>query len=146
MQSPNQMGQPSPLSSPYPIVFFDGVCNLCNGAVTFILERDIGGRLRFAALQSNFAAKHLPALGKDPREISSILVLDEGRVLSESDAVLRISEELSRPWRWLSAFRVLPRFLRNALYRLIARNRYRLFGKRESCRIPKEGEAERFLT
>lgn len=129
-----------------PIVFFDGVCNLCNGAVSFILDRDARGCLRFASLQSNFASQHLPALGKDPLELNSILVLVDGVLLSESDAVLRISDELCRPWRWLRYLRCLPRFLRDPLYRLIAKNRYRLFGKRESCRMPKAGEAERFLT
>ncbi|MCC5839248.1 MAG: DUF393 domain-containing protein [Opitutales bacterium] len=146
MQSPNHAGLPAPPPFTYPIVFFDGVCNLCNGAVAFIMERDVGGQLRFASLQSDFAAKHLPALGKDPLELNSIFVLVDGVLLSESDAVLRISEELCRPWRWLRHLRCLPRFLRDPLYRLIARNRYRLFGKREACRMPKAGEAERFLT
>lgn len=126
------------------IVFFDGVCNLCNGAVQFILKRERAAALMFAPLQGK---KFLAAAGHPPPETpDSILFFENGVFYRESDAVLRISRYLGQPWRFLGYLAwVLPRFLRDAIYRFIARNRYRWFGKREACYLPTPELKKRFL-
>lgn len=126
------------------IVFFDGVCNLCNGAVQFILKREKNPQLKFAALQSDTfraRAQHLLAAIPD-----SIIFLEAGILYTESDAVLRISRHLRQPWRAMGFLGYLfPRCVRNPLYRFIARNRYRWFGKKETCYVPTPALRARFL-
>jgi predicted DCC family thiol-disulfide oxidoreductase YuxK len=126
------------------IVFFDGVCNLCNGAVQFILQREKNPRLKFAALQGEtFRARTQHHLTAVP---DSIIFLEAGILYTESDAVLRISRYLRQPWRAMGFMGyAIPRFLRNPLYRFIARNRYRWFGKKEACYVPSPALRARFL-
>ena len=126
------------------IVFFDGICNLCNGAVQFILHREKIPTLKFAALQSEaFRLRAAQMLSEVP---DSILFFEAGVLYVESDAVLRISRYLRQPWCTLGYLGyVLPRFLRNPLYRFIARNRYRWFGKKETCYVPTPALRARFL-
>lgn len=133
-----------PADSTEAIVFFDGVCNLCNGAVQFILKRESQPRLKFAALQSAaFAQRAQPLMREIP---DSIIFLEAGRLFTESDAVLRISRYLRQPWPVLGCLgRIIPRWLRNPLYRFIARHRYRWFGKREACYMPTPALRGRFL-
>jgi len=122
------------------VVFFDGICNLCNGWVDFLLPRlKVDSSLTFASLQGKAASELL----KNPG-LTSIVLWEDGAVFTESDAILRILGDLRRPWSWLRIFRVIPRRLRNALYRGIARRRYRWFGKRETCRVPPPEERARF--
>ena len=129
-----------------PVVLFDGVCNLCNQTVQFIIDRDPTSRFRFAALQSETAAALLAPFGRQPpEEPQSILLLSEGRLYESSTAVLRIAAGLRRPWAWLGWLRVVPRPLRDALYRCVARSRYRWFGRSESCRLPTPELRARFL-
>lgn len=137
------------------IVLFDGLCNLCNGTVRFLLRRDRRRRLRFAALQSSAGRRLLAQHGwrsaaAEPAASAtggpeSIVVIDAGRAFVASAAALRIARRLPWPWPLLGAFAVLPRPLRDALYRFIARHRYRWFGRIESCRLPTAGTADRFL-
>jgi len=127
------------------IVFFDGNCNLCNGAVRFLLDRDGYGAFRFASLQSSYAEDFFATHGWDAREIDSIIVFDDGEFFIYADAVVRISEKLPGVWRVGTWLRFLPKATRHALYRLVARHRYQLFGRRQSCRIPTPEEAARFL-
>lgn len=128
-----------------PIVLFDGVCNLCSGSVQFILKRDPEARFRFASLQSDFGQKIQAEHGLDPRELGSVLLLEDGRLYRESDAALRIVRSLSGAWKLLSVFRIVPRPIRDGVYRLIARNRYRWFGKSETCWLPTPVLRGRFL-
>jgi predicted DCC family thiol-disulfide oxidoreductase YuxK len=128
----------------HPIVFFDGVCVLCNGFVDRVLRADREGKLRFAPLQGETARALLPPLGDDP-ERWSVLYLDEEGLHERSDVSLRVWRRLGGAYRLLALLRFVPRPLRDAVYRLIARNRYRWFGKREACRLPTPAEAERFL-
>lgn len=132
------------LAAPDAIVFFDGVCNLCNGAVQFILKREKNPQLKFAALQGETfraRAQHLLAAVPD-----SIILFEAGILYTESDAVLRISRYLRQPWRAMGFMAyAIPRFLRNPLYRFIARNRYRWFGKKEACYVPTPALRTRFL-
>jgi predicted DCC family thiol-disulfide oxidoreductase YuxK len=129
------------------VVFFDGVCNLCNGTVQFILDRDPGALFHFAALQSDVATKMLAERGVvvDKDAPDSVLLLEGDRVYARSDAVLRITRNLAAPWPLLSVFLVVPRFLRDLGYRFIARHRYRWFGRTDACRVPTPALRARFL-
>lgn len=129
----------------HPIVLFDGVCNLCSGSVQFILRRDPGARFRFASLQSPAGQELLTRLGIDSPGIDSVVVIEGDRWYKESDAALRLARHLGGPWRLLTVFRLIPRPLRDRLYRLIARNRYRWFGKKEVCWLPTPELRGRFL-
>ena len=126
------------------IVFFDGVCGLCNRFVDRLLRVDPKGLLRFAPLQGSTAHERLPAGMADAME--SIVYLRDGVVLQRSDAALRILVDLGG-WRVLyRALFIVPRFLRDAVYAWIARNRYRWFGKRDACRLPTPEERARFMS
>ena len=128
-----------------PIVLFDGVCNLCSTSVQFILQRDPVGRFRFASLQSDLAQRLLTEQGLDPKALDSVVVIDGDRLYRESDAALRIARDLKGAWKALTVFRVIPRPVRDWAYRLIARNRYRWFGKSETCWLPTPELRGRFL-
>jgi len=128
------------------VVFFDGVCNLCNWSVDFVIRRDPKGVFKFASLQSDVAAKLLVAHDVDPEALQTIILLKNNRVYYRSDAVLEICKDLSGLWPLLSVFRVIPRSIRDAVYLLISRNRYRWFGQRDTCRVPTPQEQERFLS
>lgn len=131
------MGSFSPISnSAEVLVLFDGVCNLCNGAVQFIIKRDPEGKFVFASLQSDFASDQLKKFGMDPGSLHSIIVIEEDKMLERSDAILSIASHLNGFWRMFRAFRLLPRFIRDGLYDLVASYRYRIFGKQDSCMIP----------
>ncbi|HYF62208.1 MAG TPA: thiol-disulfide oxidoreductase DCC family protein [Herpetosiphonaceae bacterium] len=126
------------------LVLFDGVCNLCNGSVRFILRHDRAGYFSFASLQSPAGARALAERGAAPT-LNSIVLIEDGRLYESSDAVLRIARRLGAPWSWGYAAVIVPRPLRNALYRIIARNRYRWFGRREACMLPTPELRGRFL-
>ncbi len=130
------------------VVLFDGVCNLCNGTVQFILDRDPAGYFRFAALQSEAGSKALAAHGRaaPAGEPESIVLIEGDRVYDRSDAALRIARRLGGAWSLLYAFIVVPRVVRDAVYRFIARNRYRWFGRTEECRVPTPELRARFLS
>lgn len=135
--------------SAHPIVFYDGVCGLCDRSVQFILRHDSARRFRFAALQSNFARLVLERHGRDLRDLDTMYVVrDAGtakeRLLAKSDAVLAVLDQLG--WRRLAAVaRTLPRALRDRIYRLVVRNRYRWFGRYEQCTLPPTDVRERFV-
>ncbi len=129
------------------VVLFDGVCNLCNSSVHFILDRDRDKYFRFASLQSRagkeLLAQHgLPPIEGDP---DSVLLLEGGRVHSRSGAALHIARRLGFPWVLLVVGFLVPWFLRDLVYKFIARNRYRWFGKTDACRVPTPELRERFL-
>jgi len=131
-------------------ILFDGVCNLCNGFVQFVIRHDAAGRFRFAALQSEAAQALLAAHGQAlaPAELAdptSVMLVADGRVYTHSAAVLRIAARLDGPWRVLALGRALPRPWRDAAYRFVARHRYRWFGRQESCMLPTPELRGRFL-
>lgn len=134
-----------------PILFYDGVCGLCNTLVQFLLKRDKRGRLRFASLQSNFAEKVLRRHGFDPKDLDTLHVVEnyeqlDERVLQRSDAILRAGRELGGHWSVLAAMaKIIPRPLRDIAYRYVAQNRYRVFGKYEACMLPDPNQRSRFL-
>jgi predicted DCC family thiol-disulfide oxidoreductase YuxK len=136
-----------PDSGEHPLILFDGVCNLCNASVNYVIDRDPAALFRFASLQSDTAEKRLGALGVvlpkgDP---DSILLIEDGRVYRESTAALRIARLLKGPARWWAVFQIVPRPIRDAVYQFIARHRYRWFGRTDACRVPTPELASRFL-
>lgn len=130
---------------PHPIVLFDGVCNLCNGSVQLIIRHDPHGRFRFASLQSPVGERLLAEMGVDRQAMDSMVLIENGRWFRESDAALGIARGLGGLWRMFGVLRLLPRPLRDRAYRLLARNRYRWFGKSETCWLPAPELRERFL-
>jgi predicted DCC family thiol-disulfide oxidoreductase YuxK len=133
-----------------PIVLYDGVCGLCNRLVQFLLKRDAHDRFRFASLQSDFTAQVLRRHGLDPADLDTVYVIrDFGqsreRLLARSDAVLFMLNRLGGIWRVTALGRALPRALRDLVYKLVARNRYRVFGKHESCMLPEPQHRQKFL-
>ena len=139
------------LSDDHPIVLYDGVCGLCNRLVQFLLKRDKRGRLRFASLQSEFAERVLAGHGIDPKDLDTVQVVvnydrPDEQVVNRSDAVLRAGQELGLPWNILARVaRIVPLPLRNVAYGFVARNRYRVFGKYETCMLPDPNQQHRFL-
>jgi predicted DCC family thiol-disulfide oxidoreductase YuxK len=128
-----------------PLVLFGGVCNLCNGAVQFIISRDPTGKFRFASLQSVIAKRLLSEFESNTDDLYSIIVLKNGKLYDRSDALIEIARELPGLWSVLATFRFLPKFFRDALYKLVANNRYRIFGRQESCLMPTAELRARFL-
>ena len=134
-----------------PIIFYDGVCGLCNALVQFLIRRDKRGALRFASLQSDFAAKVLGRHGIDAADLDTVQVVvnyeqPDERVLNRSDAILRACGELGGSWKILAAVaQIIPRPLRELVYRFVARNRYQVFGKYETCLLPEPKQRSRFL-
>ena len=127
-----------------PIIFFDGVCGMCNAFVSLVLRVDRRQTFLFAPLQGATARDLLPPLSEDAREWSMIY-MDETGVHDQSDASLEVYRRLGGPWRLLGLARLIPPRLRNPVYRIIARNRYRWFGKKDACRVPTAAERARFL-
>jgi len=128
----------------HPIVFYDGECALCNGFVQWLIERDRGRIFRFASLQGETASKTIGDPEGEPEQWTVILLDGDGRH-ERSDAVLRIMQRLGGVWRMASVFRIMPRAIRDWVYRGIARRRFRWFGKAGQCRMPSEDERSQML-
>lgn len=126
-----------------PVILFDGVCNLCNSSVQWIIRRDSRARFRFASLQSDYA-RNLPLLQGMLLPDSLVLIVGE-KVYVKSAAALRIAGLLGFPWLLLKSGLIIPRFIRDAVYDFIARNRYRWFGKQEFCMMPSPELKSRFI-
>jgi predicted DCC family thiol-disulfide oxidoreductase YuxK len=129
----------------YPIILFDGVCNFCNGAINFILRQDKQGVFRFAPLQSEKGQQLLRQYGLPQHSFDSVILIDEGKVYKSSSAGLRLYNKLPWYWKWTQFFWIVPRFVRDAVYDAIARNRYRWFGKKDQCMVPTPEIKSRFL-
>lgn len=133
------------MSGRHPIILFDGVCLLCTANARFVLRHDRHGRFRLASVQSTAGRDLCARFGVDPDNPETMLVIEGDRARRNSDAVLAIAEGLGWPWRAAGALRAIPRGWRDAIYGRIARNRYRLFGKRETCWVPNPEQKERIL-
>ena len=127
------------------ILIFDGVCNFCNGSVTFVLRRDRAGRFAFASNQSEAGRTLLRRFGVDPDRVESVYLVEGDRLWSKSAATIAIARRMPWPWRIGVVGSVIPRVIRDAIYDWIARNRYRWFGRSETCRLPSEAERGKFL-
>jgi predicted DCC family thiol-disulfide oxidoreductase YuxK len=131
-----------------PVIFFDGICNLCNASVIFIIRHDKRGRFKFASLQSEFAKDFLKkhALLADARSLpDSLILVQENKIYFKSEAAVEIAKQLSGIWKFFVVFGIIPRPLRDRLYDVVARNRYKWFGKRQSCMVPASEISERFF-
>jgi predicted DCC family thiol-disulfide oxidoreductase YuxK len=127
------------------IVLFDGVCNLCSGTVRFLIRNDRKARLKFAALQSVEGKHLLSQTGINGEPATSIVFIDNGNVYIKSAAALQIAGRLDMPWRAMVLLRIIPRALRDRIYDIIARNRYRWFGRKQTCVLPSPRIISRFL-
>lgn len=127
------------------VIVFDGVCVLCNGWVGFLLRHDHAQRYRFAAMQSVSGRRLLAAHGLDPDDPTSFLLIEDGRAWTDTDAIRRVLIGLGGIGRTAHAIALLPRALRDPLYRLVARNRYRWFGRHDTCLLPTPQQQARFL-
>lgn len=137
-------------SDSHSIVLYDGVCGLCNRLNQFLLKRDRHDRFRFASLQSDFAAELLRRHGTDAIDLDTVyVVVDYGtpseRLLTRSDAIIHALNQLGGIWAMFSAGKILPRALRDSLYKIVATNRYRFFGKYDVCLMPEERFKHKFL-
>lgn len=129
----------------HPVILFDGVCNFCNAGINFIIKQDKHKVFRFAALQSEAGQKLLSRYGLPKEGFESFVLIDDEKVHLKSTAGLKVYGKLPWYWKWTQAFWLAPRFIRDAVYDLLARNRYRWFGKKEECTVPTPEVRGRFL-
>jgi len=131
--------------SSHPIVLFDGICNLCNTSVRFLLAYNPKENLRFSPLQSAKAKEILKQLNWDEKAMDSLIFIEDEKAYIKSEAAFKISKHLTYPWKAIYHFRHFPKRFCDWFYDLIAQNRYSWFGKQQSCMIPKEEWKDRFL-
>lgn len=129
-----------------PIILFDGICNLCNRSVQFIIKHDKEKVYRFAAFQSKAGQKLLQQYNLPLKQYSSFLLIENNKAYSQSTAALKVAKNLSGPVKLAVVFNIVPAGIRNIVYNFVARNRYQWFGKKESCMVPTQDLKARFLT
>lgn len=127
------------------VILFDGLCNLCNTSVQFVLKRDKKEKFLFSSLQSNYAKKNLPQSFINESDLQSIVLKSGDTFLTKSTAVLMISRELSGLWPLFFVFIIIPQFIRDGVYSFVGKNRYKWFGKKDQCMIPSKELKSRFL-
>ena len=127
------------------IILFDGVCNLCNGAVNFVIKRDPGNVFKFTPLQEKQGVLLLKKHAIDAQKLDSIVLVENKKVYTKSSAALRIARKLSGLWPLFFVLLIIPSFIRDGVYDFIAKNRYKWFGKKEQCMIPTPDLREKFL-
>lgn len=137
--------KPKQIPRDKPILLFDGVCNLCNGLVQFIIKRDPAGRFRFTALQSEAGQSLLLEAGLDPSALNTVVMFDNGQFYTHSNVPLQIAWRLGGLWRLFFVFKLVPKWIRDRIYDWIASNRYSWFGKKDSCMIPTPELKQRFI-
>ena len=135
----------TPQVSDHPVILFDGICNFCNAGVNFIIKQDKKNIFRFAALQSEAGQKLLDQFQLPKSRFDSFVLVDRGKVYKKSSAGLKVYGKLPWYWKWTQLAWVVPRFIRDAVYDFIAKNRYKWFGKKEKCMIPTANVRSRFL-
>ena len=132
--------------SKHKIILFDGVCNLCNTSVNFVIKNDKKGVFRFAAIQTDFGETTLKKYNINTKDTDSIVLIDEDNHYIKSTAALYIAKELSGAYPLLFCFMIVPKFIRNWIYDLVAKNRYKWFGKKVSCMIPTPELKDKFYS
>ena len=133
------------VQSQNPIILFDGVCNFCNAGINFIIKHDRKNVFRFAALQSKSGQELAEKYQLPKKDFDSFILLDKGKVYNRSAAGFKVWGKLSWYWKWTQVFWIIPRFITAAVYDFVARNRYKWFGKKETCMIPTSYVRNRFL-
>lgn len=129
----------------HPVILFDGVCNLCNGSVQYVIKHDKQGLFRFASLQSDSGQELLQQYQLPQSDFTSFVLMEKGEIYTRSTAALKVARKLSGIVKLLYGFIIVPAFIRDGVYNFIAKNRYKWFGKQESCMIPTPELKERFL-
>lgn len=127
------------------VILFDGVCNFCNYWVNFAIKRDKKKKLHFTPLQGETAKLLLPQYNLHTTSLSSVIFIDAGKAYTQSSAALRIAKHLDGGWKLFYGFIIIPKFIRDFFYNIIARNRYKWYGKKDSCMVPTPELKERFL-
>jgi predicted DCC family thiol-disulfide oxidoreductase YuxK len=127
------------------VILFDGICNFCNSTINFIIQRDKNKLIRFAPLQSEAGRQLLAAFNLSTTEFHSFIYIENGKVFTESTAALRVCKKLTALWPLLYGFIIVPKFIRNGIYKWIAKNRYKWFGQKDQCMIPSPEIRNRFL-
>jgi predicted DCC family thiol-disulfide oxidoreductase YuxK len=127
------------------IVLFDGVCNFCNSSVNFIIRKDTQDHFRFLPLQSEKGKSIVSRFKLDPENLQTVILLENGKIYTRSTAALRIVKRLHGGWKLMYGFVIVPPVVRDFFYDLIAKNRYKWWGKRESCMVPTPGVKKKFL-
>jgi predicted DCC family thiol-disulfide oxidoreductase YuxK len=130
---------------PENLVLFDGVCNLCSALVQFVIRHDRVAKFRFAAIQSEIGREIFQTYGLDPADLQTFVFISGGRMHVRSDAAIEVASRFGGAWRFFIVFRLVPRVARDWIYSVIARNRYRWFGRKEVCMVPTAEIKERFL-
>ncbi len=130
---------------PKPIILFDGVCNLCNNSVQFVIKHDPSDKFMFAALQSARGQQLLQQYNLPTAGFDSFVLIQNEKVFLKSTAALQVAKQLSGPIKLLYGFIIVPAFIRNAVYAFVAKNRYKWFGKKDSCMIPSPSLQSKFL-
>lgn len=125
------------------VIFFDGVCGLCNGFVDFVLKIDKKNEFLFSPLQSDYAKTHLPE--EYTKDLKSVVYYHDGKIISRSKAVIKILSEIGGLWKIAVVGNILPEKLRDSAYDMVAQNRYKIFGRKETCRLPTPEERSRFV-
>jgi predicted DCC family thiol-disulfide oxidoreductase YuxK len=133
------------ISSKKYIILFDGVCNLCNGAVQFVIKHDKKNKFLFGSLQGAVGQHHLRLFNLPTAELTSFVLVEDNIAYTRSTGALRALKHLGGGWQLLYAFIIVPRFIRDAVYTFIAKNRYKWFGKQDTCMVPTPELRERFL-
>lgn len=128
------------------IVLFDGVCNFCDSSVNFVIRHDKAGYFKFAPLQSEIGQKLLEEHNLDKTETDSVVVIEDNKAFTHSTAALKLAKGLGGIWSLGYVFIIIPKFIRDYFYRLFAKNRYRLFGKKDACMMPTPEIRARFLS
>jgi predicted DCC family thiol-disulfide oxidoreductase YuxK len=128
-----------------PVVLFDGICNLCNGSVQFVIKRDPQAKFLFASLQSAVGQAILKDFDLNTHDFASFILIDNGKVYTRSTAALRVAKELDSPIKYIQIFTIVPSFIRDLFYIFVAKNRYRFFGKQDQCMLPSSELKTRFL-
>lgn len=129
----------------HPVIVFDAMCVLCSANARFVLRHDRRGHFRLASMQGAVGTELYRRFGIDPADPDTLIVVSGDQALRDSDAILAIWSGLGWPWRAAALFGVVPRRMRDPLYRWVARHRYRLFGRRETCWLPAPGQRDRIL-
>lgn len=133
------------MEHPNRLVLFDGVCNFCNFWIQFALKRDKKGMLKFGSLQGTSAQEILPKYNIDPTVLTSVIFIEDGIVYRESTAALKVCRHLDGAWKILYALIIIPAFVRDGIYKWVGRNRYKWFGKQDSCMLPTAEQRKRFV-
>ena len=127
------------------IILFDGVCNLCNGFVQFIIKRDQNAIFKFAALQSDYGQAFLKSQNLNQLELKSVILIEGEKIYTQSTAALKITKYLDGAWKFGYALIIVPPFIRNGIYKIVSKYRYKWFGKKDQCMVPTVDLKERFL-